>query len=181
MSMRLKKKAIVSLILASTGSLHLLQAMENPRYENELNCVFPNYFIFLDNDNKNRIVEDSFSSILNRLKMPYVDLEKKTLTDCQFMKNLNDYSQTLVPGAKLYISGGVVRSLLGYLYKKCYNAHHRFLFDSINFPNAKTVKEVINETFDQIIEGKSWKNPQSMPSLLPSLRALGINSDLDIL
>lgn len=144
---------------------------------------FPNYFAFLSDDEASSYVEQSFTSILQRLKIPHVDPDSNIFTDEQFMEKLNKYTQRLAPGAKIYISGGVVRSLLGYMYKKVYNAHQRFLFELNALPSDEQMKGVVCSTFEKIIKGQSWKHcyGQDEKRMLPALRALGINSDLDVL
>lgn len=134
--------------------------------------IVPNFFKDIEKDTAFDKINLCFSSILNRLLIPHVDPVNQKLTNEKFIIKLDNFVQERAPGAKVYIGGGVVRSLLGYIYKKIFNAYERGIPEN----NLNTF---VLQALDDIIEGKSRKN-QSFDKKLDSLHALGVNSDFDV-
>ena len=110
-----------------------------------------------------------------------------------FFNALEEIAKAQDPEVKLYVFGGVVRSLLGYIYKKLHNAH---LKEEERLKRALTEDELIHlikRTFVFIIHGFSQKNYQDylnkkisdvnkiFKNDFPSFSVLGVGSDLDIL
>jgi hypothetical protein len=127
---------------------------------------FPNYF----RDVPKQRVEEALFAILRGLQIPHVDGNNpdgtpKIVNDGFFSK-LEKKVKDQDPDAKVYIAGGVVRSLLGYIYKKMYNGMHR------------TPLEEPAVILDRII---SQQNRKGTKKEILSLSALGVGSDLDIL
>ncbi len=74
--------------------------------------AFPNYFYFM-NKNEGRAkkyMEYAFSLILKRLSIPHEENEKIVYNG--FFNKIQEKANAV--GATAYISGGVVRSILGY-------------------------------------------------------------------
>jgi hypothetical protein len=144
---------------------------------------FPNYFKWVGHDEETlKLVNQSIGSVLKQLKISHFNGDVYTNRD--FFKHINDVVQEKAPGAKVYISGGVVRSILGYIYKKMYNQAKRE-------GNIKGSKDLVLDVFNRIIGAKSRKYDPTLAELpeydgkkdkdLIPLDALGIGSDYDIL
>lgn len=91
-------------------------------YTHATDCLkreFPNYFAELHPDDAKRLINESLGSILDRLEVPYVEKSQTQIQYRGFFKKIQGIVDIKAPGAKAYISGGMVRSLLGYIYKKC--------------------------------------------------------------
>ncbi|CAO5680067.1 MAG: hypothetical protein HEEMFOPI_01621 [Holosporales bacterium] len=135
--------------------------------------AFPNYFKLLNQNEALNLINQAIGSVLSRLKVPYV-VDGRAQNE-QFFKELNDRIQEKAPGAKVYIAGGMVRSILGYIYKKIHN-------EATNRGGVMTRERVL-AVMERIIMGQSRKDPlpfQDEKDLTP-LDALGIGSDYDIL
>ncbi len=82
---------------------------------------FENYFLELVQDDNTEVAEDqieqALASILRLIDIPYVG-EDGSLQRKGFFRTFEAKSSMIDPEAKIYISGGVVRSMLGYIYKK---------------------------------------------------------------
>ena len=159
-------------------------------------AVFPNYFGFIPENEALALMNKSIASVLSRLQIPYIDPAQPTNADGSprikkdvFFITLEGIIKRVDPGAKVYISGGVVRSILGYVYKKLYHEHQRALVEAVNMSDVD-MKALVQNTFDRIIDGRSRKEEPIMLhdsySQLPAkdidmLTALGIGNDLDIL
>lgn len=130
---------------------------------------FPNYFQELvQNEDTTRVehkIEQALRSVIERLHIPYVDKDG-IIRNQGFFAKIEHMVREKDPEAKVYAAGGVVRSLLGYIYKKIYTAKQKN-------PNISTAA-----VLDKIIAGKTNAN---QPKEILSLKALGIGSDLDIL
>jgi hypothetical protein len=144
---------------------------------------FPNYFKWLGNDEEAlRLVNQSIGSVLKQLKISHFNGDVYTNRD--FFEHINDVVQEKAPGAKVYISGGVVRSILGYIYKKMYNQGERE-------GHIEGSQDLVLDVFNRIIGAKSRKYDPTLAELpeydgkkdkdLIPLDALGIGSDYDIL
>jgi hypothetical protein len=124
---------------------------------------YPNYFEELIVANKadqaEELVESAMLSILQRIQIPYLN-EHGQLESSEFFQTMEKHVEALAPGTKLYISGGVTRSLLGSLYQKLYDARQKD-------PNVK-VEAVLNK----IAHSKKT---------YPATKYFGSGSDLDIL
>ncbi|MBX9804355.1 MAG: hypothetical protein K2Y18_01230 [Alphaproteobacteria bacterium] len=144
-----------------------------------LNRGFPNYFEFLDEKSREQILGQSLKSILDRLEVPHKgDHEAKDLETKHFFKNLNKFVQDRVSEAQpdctanVYVAAGMVRSLLGYVYKKLYHAHIKALEKTQGSPlSEEQLREVVVERLDQIIKDGRFVN---------FIKALGVSSDFDI-
>jgi hypothetical protein len=144
---------------------------------------FPNYFKWVGNDDDAlRLVNQSIASVLKQLKISHFNGDVYTNRD--FFEHINDVVQEKAPGAKVYISGGVVRSILGYIYKKMYNQAERE-------GHIEGSQDLVLDVFNRIIGAKSRKYDPTLAELpeydgkkdkdLIPLDALGIGSDYDIL
>ena len=148
------------------------------------NGDFPNHFLELvpgshgpvaaaaavDTTHAEGLVEQALFSVLRRLQIPHVDGVQadgspRIVLDGFFAK-LEARVKAKDPEARVYIGGGVVRSLLGYLYKKVYQAKEK---------NPTLTTEAV---LTSIIRGEKTKGG-AKPEI-PSLTALGVGSDLDI-
>ena len=160
-------------------------------------AVFPNYFSYMPEKDALALIDKSIASVLSRLQIPYVDPARPTKADGTpnilkkgFFIALEGMIQKQDPGAQVYIAGGVVRSILGYIYKKLYHDHQRALAVAVNRADVD-MKALVVQTFDRIIDGHSRKEEPVMfhghyisqrPAQdIDMLTALGIGSDLDIL
>ncbi len=141
---------------------HSLKGFSNPD--------FPNYFLDLvDKDassskgentsHAEEKIEHALHSILKRIRIPYVDDSGKVVTE-NFFSTMEKKTHQIDPGSKVYVSGGVVRSLLGYLYEKIHKKKEKD-------PTRKT-----EEILDSIIQDQKPIDPVGV---------LGVGSDLDIL
>ena len=170
---------------------------------------FPNYFKYLDfvvqspsevspissAYGKNLAtlnINRALAAIVHRLEIPYPDKNNNPQKK-GFFNALEEIAKAQDPEVKLYVFGGVVRSLLGYIYKKLHNAH---LKEEERLKRALTEDELIHlikRTFVFIIHGFSQKNYQDylnkkisdvnkiFKNDFPSFSVLGVGSDLDIL
>ncbi len=139
---------------------------------------FPNFFHTNDPVKAARIqakVTEAMASVLRRLDLPYV-LKTGQISRNGFFEELEKKIRALDPDAKVYISGGVVRSILGYIYKKIYNEHQR-----------QSTEDTTENVLNRIIQGASRKPILDalfeifpVDQDLPKLSALGIGSDLDV-
>ncbi|HCU07258.1 MAG TPA: hypothetical protein DIC42_06775, partial [Holosporales bacterium] len=159
-------------------------------------AVFPNYFSFIPKAKALALIDKSIASVLSRLQIPYIDPARPTKADGTpniqkegFFITLEGMIHAKDPGAKVYISGGVVRSILGYIYKKLYHEHQRALAEAVNRADVD-MEALVRDTFDRMIDGRSRKSTNNDDALLEiyqvdqdvdMLTALGIGSDLDIL
>lgn len=153
---------------------------------------FPNYFDTGDLQ-RNQVIQEkvyqAITSIIKRLKIPYVDPKTGKMALVGFFDELATKVQARDPSAKVYISGGVVRSLLGYIYRKIHAEHIKRgdqhvtteqILDRLieGTPRRKHPKEVQGESSSDD-EGADNANLPKIP--VSPLSALGIGSDLDIL
>lgn len=83
-----------------------------------------------------------------------------------FADHLLSKVKSVDPGARVLLSGGVVRSLLGYIYQKVYNA-------KLKNP-GRDILDILNSI-------ASGKDEEQLLQLLEAFRALGIGSDMDVL
>ena len=86
---------------------------------------FPNYFQELvngeDTSHAEALIESAMHTMIRQVQIPYVGSDQK-LNSSHFFKQMESNFQELSQGSNLYISGGVVRSLLGSIYKEVYLA-----------------------------------------------------------
>src|SRR4051794_36430989 len=92
-------------------------------------CDFENYFKEMVQDNGDTThlehkVEEALHSVLKRLQVPYVG-ENGEIQMHGFFEEVEKKIHKKDPEAKVYAAGGVVRSLLGYIYKKVYSAKQK--------------------------------------------------------
>lgn len=138
--------------------LTLFIASPTPADLHKTHEEFPNYFAELPPDIAQDKIHKALDSTLRRLQVPHAENGKITKTD--FFLKLDQKITEKDPTAQGYISGGVVRSLLGYLYKKVYSA------------KQKDPRADVGKILDKIATNDKD---------LPTTAALGIGSDLDIL
>ena len=110
------------------------------------------------------LIENAMKSILAKLRLPYIKkIQGRNIVEhVGFFSELNSLIKEFDPEAKIdiAISGGVVRSVLGYLYEQVYKRKQKN-------PKLKT-----SQILKEIIEKED---------LLPPIKVLGIGSDLDLL
>lgn len=104
------------------------------------------------------LIEKAMHSILKRLQIPYADGDK--IKNHDFFEKLEQKARQNDPNATVLIAGGVVRSLLGYIYSEVYK--------------EKTVNP--HKSTEQIL-----LEIAASKSEIPSLEVLGSGSDLDLL
>ena len=138
---------------------YMLNNKENP----SLSAEFPNFFFYLDNKEAKTLLEESVQSILNRSEIPHL-WEGEINTD-DFFKKLHQISKRTDSERDIYISGGVIRSVLGYIYQKLYKTH------------IKTQRLFTSDTIREALK----KNIINSEKKLSLLKVFGIGSDLDIL
>src|SRR5688500_10600394 len=85
-------------------------------------CGFENYFKEMVSPNGDTRpaeakIEKAMHSIVSRIQLPYVGEDGHMKTD-GFFEKVEKKIHEKDPQAKAYVAGGVVRSLLGYIYKK---------------------------------------------------------------
>lgn len=120
---------------------------------------FKNYF----GKESHSFVTQSFQRILGSLQVPHVD--NNQIVSDGFFQKIHSLVQNMAPNSKVYISGGVVRSILGYLNKKLYNADQKH-----------QQSDVMQYVQDHLLFDRKGQSKNLNP-----LRVLGIGSDLDIL
>ena len=149
--------------------------------------AFPNYFKYLLKENHALyLINRAMHSIIPRLEVPYVNSNTGKMVNKGFFESIQQLVDQKAPGSKVYIAGGMVRSLLSYIYKKIYNADMREQANLRRPLDDRETERLIEETFDRIINGKRhygrdlFKEDES-PKSLSTLKALGVGSDYDIL
>jgi hypothetical protein len=121
---------------------------------------FPNYFQNVPSEaDGQKLLVEAFDSVARRLSIPYLD-NGRLKSDTQFLKKMSDKVHAVDPQAKVYLAGGVVRSILGYVYQQLHEAQQKD-------PNFNTV-----EALKAITASKE---------VLPSQSVLGVGSDFDVL
>ncbi len=123
---------------------------------------FPNYFlenhVSLSPSILEGLVQESMASILKRLQIPY--FKEDQMQTNGFFKALQVAIHEKSLGATIYLGGGGVRSLMGYLYQEIEQAKRA---------DPQNTTQMILE---QIIQSRA---------LIPPLLVLGAGSDLDLL
>lgn len=120
---------------------------------------FPNYFAELPPDVAKAKIDRALDSLLRRILVPYVDDAGQLQKEGFFLK-LNEKISQASPNSQAYISGGVVRNLLDYIYTKIHSARQKD-------PHAN-----VGMVLDRIAQRDKD---------VPMLKILGIGSDVDIL
>ena len=88
---------------------------------------FPNYFAeFKSEAEAKKEIEEVLYHILDRLDIPYVLPGGAELKKVGFINELRTQALALDPDMQLYVAGGVVRSLLGYVYNVVYDMKHKY-------------------------------------------------------
>ncbi len=190
-----------------------------PAFEQERE--FPNYFKIMLANEKNdqkrveltkkieKLIEQNIQAVVKRLKLYYVDNGKLEHSD-YFNKlvekmhealgeNLQSINETLGPGEvkydyelKVNLSGGVVRTLLAYVYKQLHIAMQNIIKEEIGKKNEKENNDT--NPFSPSLDTREnfLKNITKTPEFwLEKLRheqqkmkgfyVLGVGSDIDIL
>lgn len=126
----------------------------------------------------------ALSSILSRLQVPYINTETNELSHSGFFKQIEEMLQAEDPNGSIFIAGGVVRSLLGYMYKKVFNEFQR-TGDSSPEMTVRVLDRIITGASRKPLEGPTLENEEMDRVLrdkeLATLSALGIGSDMDFL
>ena len=87
---------------------------------------FPNYFAeFKSEAEAKKEIEEVLYHILDRLDIRYVLPGGDELKKVGFINELRSQALALDPDMQLYVAGGVVRSLLGYVYNVVYDMKHK--------------------------------------------------------
>jgi hypothetical protein len=143
-------KHLFLLFTCAVISLHAATERSAPAAVSPCDRIhFPNYFKLVgNNDDALRLVNQSIGSVLKQLKISHFNGDVYTNRD--FFEHINDVVQEKAPGAKVYISGGVVRSILGYIYKKMYNQAERE-------GHIEGSQDLVLDVFNRIIGAKSRK------------------------
>ncbi len=169
---------------------------------------FPNYFSYLSHDYSLGLINEAMHSIIARLEVPFVHPKTQKLNNHGFFKHIQALVDEKAPGAKVYIAGGMVRSLLSYIYKKIYNADMRERAELGRDLTDEEMHRLVVNTLDGIVLGgkREAKNGESAfvgstiygqiltkedvdghahnywyGKDLAALKALGVGSDYDIL
>ncbi len=88
---------------------------------------FPNYFAeFKLEAEAKKEIEEVLYHLLGRLDIPYVLSGGTELKKVGFINELRTQALVLDPDMQLYVAGGVVRSLLGYMYSVVYDMKHKY-------------------------------------------------------
>lgn len=128
---------------------------------------FDNYFRELANGENTEQAEskinEALTSIVTRVEIPYV-ADDGSIQTKGFFQKLERKAKEIDPTVQVYIAGGVVRSMLGFLYSEVWKGHHRE-------PEKNTIT-----VLDSIIHGTLPKYEKFL-----STSVLGIGSDLDLL
>ncbi len=136
---------------------------------------FPNYFDYLESKERLHLVEQSFASILAGLQIPHHTEPNTALEYDDFFKKIVELVHKQDPGAKVYVAGGMVRSLLGYDYKKLYRAVERSLIQANESgKNPDPTDTIVKNTLLRLTKEQPTKRRHF-------LKTLGISSDFDIL
>jgi hypothetical protein len=140
-----------------------------PHFQEELTKTFPNFFTYFGHWGKD-CVNRMFPEILDRLELPQVEADGTVVFKNGYFSRIQEIADNY--GATAYVAGGVVRSILSYIYQELYDAYKKSPKAWGNI-NRFTSPE---EFFGQFV--LEWKNKN--PTLDP-LDVLGIKSDIDIL
>lgn len=129
---------------------------------------FPNFFSCLNVLEAKELLKDSVQSILSRSQIPHI--WQNTLSTEDFFNKINQITKKHSSETTVYISGGVVRSLLGYIYQKLYKTY----LEDKNSLKIKNYDEIwVRQTFlEKIIQSQKH---------LSLLNVFGIGSDFDLL
>lgn len=138
------------------------------RKKRSTNPEFPNYFQELvENGNTQKahyLINKALLSIINRIQIPHVSSNEINMG--RFFNKAEILINDIFPGARIYISGEIIQSLLGYIYYKVYTGHQ------------KSSPELTEVVLNKIIQGKN-KNGENKE--IPSFLAFGIGNNLEIL
>lgn len=133
---------------------------------------FPNFLGFLEESEALKLINQSVAHILKNLDLQYVqDVKgKPQIHNEGFFQTLDTLVKSHDKKSKTYVNGGVVRSILGYLYAELFKSFGPALQkcpDNENFKKDKFTRDV----FERILSQKKFNR----------LDVLGVGSDLDIL
>lgn len=149
-------------------SLPIDDEMGFKRKKRSTNPEFPNYFQELvENGNTQKahyLINKALLSIISRIQIPHVSSNEVNIG--RFFNKAEILINDIFPGAKIYISGEIIQSLLGYIYYKVYTGHQK--------SSPESTEQVLNK----IIKGKN-KNDENKE--IPSFLAFGIGNNLEIL
>ena len=107
------------------------------------------------------LVEKSFAHILKQVQIPHIEPQTKKLSTSNIFSKIDTIATNTSPDCKVYVYGGVVRSILSFIYWHLMNEHQK------NPGNLQT---------KQILENFLRKNETYDFQFV-----LGLGSDLDIL
>ncbi len=179
----IKKSVLLSALLLTSASQAVmasdLTAVEPSQKSSQIKLLavgeFPNYFEYLDSAERLRLVEQSFSSILSGLQVPHHAETSDALDYDDFFKKIVALVHRQDATAKVYIAGGMVRSLLGYDYKKLYRSVDRAIVKAYeDKEEAEPTGTVVKSTLQRLSDGQRTKRRHF-------LKTLGVSSDFDIL
>jgi len=127
---------------------------------------FPNYFAELDPSTSRELFESAINSVLNRVNALHWDEDSKQYATQGFFAALAAYVNRQDSGAQVYVSGGVIRSVMGYISERVH----------IEKEKDKKKEASKRRTAEDIL-----KHIASSKRPLQAVRVLGMGSDLDIL
>lgn len=128
-------------------------------------------------DKRMRLIDKNIQALLNRVQLPH--MQNGQIASDQFFNHLLDYIHTLLPKndsqiqpkLTLYISGGVVRTLLAFIYKYIYEQKNQCYLKNTktHWPDTCSTEYLLNKL-----------HKESMSKLMGTF-VLGVGSDLDML
>jgi ankyrin repeat protein len=148
-----------------------------------LQWAFPNFYQFMPIDERLSLLERSMGSTLDSLQVPHFTEGESKPQFSDFFNKIMGMVELKDPRANVYIAGGMVRSLLGYNYHKLYKAFEKSIIQSKEKGHATPpVSDTIRKTFDRLLNQPKEQGLSATPLKSRNyLKALGINSDFDIL
>ncbi|MBP6986033.1 MAG: hypothetical protein KBB83_05515 [Alphaproteobacteria bacterium] len=133
---------------------------------------FPNYYEHIAEKEQLPLMEKFMGAVLDSLDVPHVDEGAKELSVEGFFQKIVQLVHQRDPGAKVFVAGGMVRSLLGYNYKKLFKSVEE-VFSLHPGADELMITDTVQKVFNSLIhKGNKRRN---------FLKALGVNSDFDIL
>lgn len=111
--------------------------------------------------------EKAFETILQKIDILHHDPKTNECTNTGFFQRLEDIVKAQDPGAKVYLSGGSIRNLWGFLYEELLHAQ-------------KTKKMPPEESLSKIFLDE-FKFRHERDGRICKMDALGVGSDIDIL
>lgn len=137
-----------------------------------VNGRFPNLFQTLPADTRQEMVEEGLDRILNHLLVPHYDHDAQRILFDGFFHKIVTTVKKEDPNARVYIAGGMIRSLLSHTYMKLYKGLEKELISAQREGRAPLSAGVVASKIFEDLKGIKKKS---------FLRSLGVSSDFDIL